>query len=154
MKKITLSAVALAIVAMAGTAMAAGTNTLTVNANVVGTCKFSAAASTLAFGAIDPTVGANVTGSTTAQFWCTKGVVADTITANNGANWSGTSRQMKDVVSGDLINYGVALVKDANPNVGPGTPRTLTVNGSILGADYTSKTAGNYSDTVTLTINP
>ena len=61
---------------------------------------------------------------------------------------------MKDSVSGDVIPYTLTLVKDASDNTGPATPRTLTINGQVLGPDYTGKTAGSYIDTVTLTITP
>lgn len=152
MKKL-LAITAAAIVAMAGTAMAADTNTLTVQASVTGTCKFSTATSTLNFGALDPSVGTDETAQTTTQFWCTKGVT-ETIAASNGSNWSGTKRQMKDTAGADVIPYTLTLTKDGIANAGPGTPRTLTIDGDILGTDYTGKTASTYSDSVALTITP
>lgn len=154
MKKTVLLVAAAVLIAAAGTAMAAGSNTLTVTASVTGTCKFSSGVSTLDFGSLDPSVGNNVNVSPTTQFWCTKGVSTDVITANNGLNYDGTKRNMLDAVSGDLIPYTLALSMDANPNAGPASPRTLTLNGGVLGADYTGKSAGSYSDTVTLNINP
>ena len=154
MKKITAITLTAAIVALAGAAMAADSNTLTVQASVTGTCKFSSGTSTLNFGALDPSVGTNVNGSTTTNFWCTKGVTTDAIAANNGANWSGTKRQMKDTVSADLIPYTLTLTPDGSANTGPAAPRTLTIGGTVLGTDYTGKTAGSYSDTVTLNITP
>jgi hypothetical protein len=154
MKKLLAITAAAAIVAMAGTALAADSNTLTVQASVTGTCKFSSPTSTLNFGALDPSVGTDVTASTTTNFWCTKGVSTDVITAGNGSNWSGTKRQMKDTAGADLIPYTLSLSKDSNPNVGPATPRTLTIDGGVLGTDYTGKTASSYSDTVVLNITP
>jgi len=154
MKKITAILAAAAIVAMAGTAMAADSNTLTVQASVTGTCKFSSPTSTLNFGALDPSVGTNVNGSTTTEFWCTKGVSTDVIGADDGLNFAGGKRQMKDPVSTDVIPYTLSLNKDGNSNEGPATPRTLTVAGQVLGTDYTAKTAGSYSDTVVLNITP
>jgi spore coat protein U-like protein len=155
MKRILAITAAVTIVALSGSAMAADTNTLTVSASVTGTCKFSSGTSTLNFGALDPSVGTNVNAPTsTTQFWCTKGVVTDNITAGNGANWSGTKRQMLDPVSSDLIPYTLVLTKDGNANAGPASPRTLSIDGQVLGSDYTGKTAGSYSDTVTLTITP
>lgn len=141
------------VLLFAGMSMATGSNTLTVSANVMGTCKFSSASSTLGFGGLDPTVGTNVSATSTTQFWCTKGVTLDAITADNGAHFA-ASRNMQDPVSLDLIPYTLSLTKDANPNTGPLAPRTLTISGTVLGIDYTSKTAGNYSDTVVLTITP
>lgn len=155
MKKLFLLFVAgMMVVLLSGTVMAAGTNTLTVSANVAGTCKFSSATSTLGFGALDPSVGTNVNGNTTTQFWCTKGVTTDAVAADNGLNFASGKRNMKDGVSGDVIPYTLTLTKDANPNAGPATPRTLTIDGQVLGSDYTGKTAGNYADTVVLSITP
>ncbi|MFZ3209205.1 MAG: hypothetical protein WA140_10280, partial [Geobacteraceae bacterium] len=78
----------------------------------------------------------------------------DAITAANGSNWSGTKRQMKDTTGADLIPYSLSLTPDGSANAGPGSPRTLTLNGTVLGTDYTTKTASNYSDTVVLNITP
>lgn len=134
--------------------MAADTANLTVSATVVGTCKFNSVGA-LNFGNLDPVLGGNVNASdNNTIFWCTKGVSTDTISAGQGSNWSGTSRQMVDSVSTDLIPYSLTLTPDANPNLGPSSPRTLTISGTVLGADYVGKSAGNYLDTVVLTINP
>jgi spore coat protein U-like protein len=138
----------------ANLSFAADSNTLTVSASVAGTCKFSSATSTLNFGALDPSVGSNVNASGSTQFWCTKGVSTDAVAGDNGAHWSGSSRQMHDTVSGDNIPYSLTLTKDGNPNNGPTSPRTLTIDGTVLGTDYSGVSAGNYSDTVMLTINP
>ncbi len=152
MKKLVGLMMVLGLVLLTGVAFSADNNTLTVSATVTGTCKFSSATSSLSFGTLDPSVGGNVNASNTTQFWCTKGVT-ETVAAGNGAHYSGTSRQMIEA-GGDLIPYSLALAKDANINQGPGSPRTLTISGTVLGTDYTGKTAGNYSDIVTLTITP
>lgn len=154
MKRVLAALTAVTAIAMAGSAMAADSNTLTVQASVTGTCKFSSPTSTLNFGALDPSLGTDVPGSTTTQFWCTKGVSTDAIVADNGLNFAGGKRQMKDAVSTDVIPYTLTLTKDGNANAGPATPRTLTVAGNVLGSDYTSKSAGSYSDTVVLNITP
>ena len=62
MKKSLVLALAMGMVmVLGGVAMAVDTNTLTVQASVVGTCKFVAPkASTLDFGALDPSVGTDV----------------------------------------------------------------------------------------------
>ena len=155
MKKLIAITAAAAIVAITGTAMAADTNTLTVQASVSGTCKFSSSTSTLNFGALDPSSAADANTNTTTQFWCTKGVTTDSITAGQGLHWSGAQRQMLAAgTSGDLIPYDLTLTPDSNANAGPTSPRTLTIAGSIVNADYINKTADNYSDTVTLTLTP
>jgi len=128
-------------------------NTLTVSAVVSGTCKFSSGSSSLDFGALDPSSGSDVIASTTTNFWCTKGVTTDVIAAGQGLNWSGSYRQMSGP-SGEVIPYELVLTPDGNTNQGPTLPRTLTISGTVSGTDYLSKRAGNYSDTVTLTIIP
>jgi len=153
MKTFFVAAAAIALIAMAGSGMA-DTNTLTVTASVAGTCKFVAGTSLLGFGSLDPSVGTDVNASATTQFWCTKGVTTDAVSANTGLNFAGGKRGMKDTVSGDVIPYTLTLTKDANPNAGPSAPRILTLAGGVLGADYTAKTAGSYSDTVVVSINP
>jgi spore coat protein U-like protein len=156
MRKSMAVFIALAVLAPGGAAWAVDTNTLTVQASVVGTCKFQApGTSTLDFGALDPSVGLDKSVSTTTQFWCTKGVVTGPFTNDTGLHIAGGKNQMLDAVSGDVIPYTIdSLTPDLNPNVGPGTPRTLTIAGTVLGTDYTGKSAGTYADTVTLTINP
>lgn len=154
MKKLLAIITAAGIVAMAGAAMAADSNTLTVQASVAGTCKFSSATSTLDFGALDPSLTTNPTKTTTTNFWCTKGVLTESITADQGMNFAATKNQMKDAVSGDVIPYVLALTKDSITNGGPTATRTLTIKGDILNADYVGKSAGSYSDTVKLDILP
>ena len=154
MRKSMTVFIALALLAAGGAAWAADTNTLTVTASVAGTCRFTGTkTSTLDFGALDPATPVLVNGSGTTQFWCTKGVMTDAVTAGNGANYFGTSRRMAGP-GGDFIPYSLNLTPDTNSNAGPATPRTLTIGGTVLAADYTGVSSGSYSDTVTLTINP
>lgn len=155
MKRIIALTAAVAVFAMASVALAADSNTLTVQASVTGTCKFVAPkTATLNFGALDPSVATDVNGSTTTNFWCTKGVTTDNITSGQGLYFAGGKNQMKDTVSGDVIPYTLALTKDGNANAGPAAPRTLTIAGTVLAADYTSKSAGSYADTVVISITP
>ena len=73
MKKILIAAAVIMMVsALGGIALAAGTTTVNVSANIVGTCQFSTTP-TLAFGALDQTSGAPATATGTLSFWCTKG---------------------------------------------------------------------------------
>ena len=144
MKRFTAWMLVVALILLySGISMAAGSNTLTVSANVVPACKFSSGTSILGFGALDPSVGGNANGQVITQFWCTKGTTTDSIAADNGANFAGGSKNIKDLVSLDLIPYTLTLTKDGNLNNGPGSPRSLTIDGSVLGADYINKSAGS-----------
>jgi spore coat protein U-like protein len=157
MRKSMAVFIALAVLAAGGAAWAVDTNTLTVRASVVPTCKFEVPkTSTLDFGALDPANPVAVNGSASPQFWCTKGVTTDVITADMGLTPVAGVRQMKDTAVGgtDLIPYTLTLIPDGNSNAGPASPRTLTINGTIPANSYTALAASTYSDTVTLEINP
>ena len=152
MRKSMVFFIALAVLAAGGAAWAADTNTLTVQASVLGTCKFFSGTSTLNFGALDPSSTADGTGTTTANYWCTRGVTP-IISPGLGGNPVGSTRRMVDVASGDLIPYTLAFTH-AGTSAGPGSPRTLTIDGTVLNADYIGKSAGGYSDSVTITLTP
>ena len=155
MKRLMVVVMAIVLgLGLSGIAMAGDSITVNVTANVVGTCKFSTGPSTLNFGSLDPSVVSDVNVSTTTQFWCTKGVTTDNITAGNGQHYTGGKRNMLDSVSNDLIPYTLTLTKDGSSNAGPSAPRTLTISGTVAGSDYTDKSAGSYPDTVVLTIAP
>lgn len=134
-----------------GSALAADTNTLTVTANVTGTCKFNSTTSTLAFGALDPSSAGPATANATTAYWCTKGTIA-AASADTGANPSGTTRRMKNGT--EYIPYSLTLSGEAQTGLGKGTSLTLGLAGSIANADFINAAAGAYEDTVTLTINP
>ena len=135
-------------------ASATDTKNLNVTASVAGVCKFkSGAADTLAFPALDPSVGTNVNASQNVLYWCTKGVTGATVAMGNGLNFAGGKRQMKDTVSGDVIPYTLTVAQSGTPG-GPTVDLTAAITGQVLGTDYTAKSAGSYSDTVVLTLNP
>lgn len=153
MRRVSLFGVALALIALAGTAMAADTNSLTVSASVVGVCKFSSATSTLSFGNLDPSAVTDVTPPPTLiNFWCTKGVT-DSITVGGSGTGTLNTRSMAGPV-GDTIPYTLNWNPPAGSNAGPGSPRTLSIAGTVLGTDYAGKSAGAYSDIVTISITP
>ena len=153
MRKSMTVFIAFAVLAAGGAAWA-DTNTLTVQASVLGTCRFSSPDSTLSFGALDPSVGTDVSGSIPTTYWCTKGVTP-TFSANMGGNsGGGPTRRMVDIGSGDLIPYSLSLSGDSTASAGPGSLRTLTITGNVVGADYISKSAGGYSDTVLISLTP
>ncbi|MFQ5598470.1 MAG: spore coat protein U domain-containing protein [Nitrospiria bacterium] len=145
----------LSMVLMAAGAAIADTNTLTVSGNVVGTCRFVSATSTLAFGALDPASGlpANTTGSTT--FWCTKGV-AFALTDDDGLHElvADGNRMQHATTLTEYIPYTLTMTPSAATGSGPSTPITLNLTGDITFANYSDAEAGAYSDTVVITITP
>jgi spore coat protein U-like protein len=152
MRKYMVVFIVLGILAAGGTAWA-DTNTLTVTASVKGTCKFLTPTSTLNFGELDPGSPANVSKSTSVQFWCTKNVVGSSLSANDGLHWNGSHWGMLGPFD-DVILYDLTLAPDVLENGGPNVTRTLGITGSIRADDYIGKSAGIYSDTVVITFSP
>lgn len=151
MKKILMAVIAVALVTMAGAAMAAET-TVAVSATVVGTCKFTAGGS-IPFGNLDPSVGTDQSPTVTQPtFWCTKGA-SYTITDDNGGNESGTIYRMKHATLAEYIPYSFTYTATGTGG-GPTNVKTMDIASKVLGVDYANASAGSYSDTVTLTINP
>lgn len=153
MKKFILAvAVVLVIVAMGTSAMAADNQTVAVSATVVGVCQFLTGG-TMAF-SLDPSVGGDVIGTATQPtFWCTRGATA-TITDNNGLHFGAGSRRMQHATSAtDFIPYSFTYTANS---AGSGRNTTLPMDlaSTVVAADYLDALAGNYADTVTLTINP
>ena len=153
MKKSLLAAAAMALViAMSGTAMALGNQTVTVNATVVGVCQF------LTGGAItftlDPSVGGPVNGTVTQPtFWCTRGA-SWTMTDNDGLYFSAGTRRMRHATSlTDFIPYSFTYTNTGTGS-GRSTAITMDIASTVAAADYLDALAGSYADTVTLTINP
>lgn len=145
MKKTKLAALALSLVGVlaAGNAVAADTATLTVQAQVLGTCNFDTAGATLDFLSIDPTLGAGATAQTTITYTCTNGTA---YTFANPAGGAMTGATLSD-------NLPFALAYDVAGGTGTGSSETLTIDGTITAANLALVRADTYSGSVTLDIN-
>jgi len=143
--------------AYASSAMAATvTSTVAVSATVVGTCKFTTLGSAIAFGSLDPSAPSNKTLPATPQpqFWCTKGT-AYTLSDNHGlyGGGGGTTYVMRGPAVTDNLPYTFTYTTATlGTGAGPSTPVIMDISAQVLGSDYSAVSAGNYSDTVTLTI--
>lgn len=156
MKKIRMAVVAVALVAMAGSAMAVDTATVTVSASVLGNCRFSTNTGTVSFGTLDPAAGGNVNGTVTQPvFWCTRGT-SFTIGDDVGLHESGSTYRMQHATSTtDFIPYTFTYTgSGTGAGAGAANRITMDIAAQVLGLDYINALAGSYSDTVTLTINP
>lgn len=142
-----IATIAAVLVLSAGSALAVGTATVDIQATVLGTCNFNSGGA-INFGNLDPTSGASpsVTNPTAANFTCTSGT-AYAITDDAGL----TAGYNLDDGLGNQIPYAIAY---AAAGVGTGLAQDLSITADINFADYQTKPAGVYSDTVTLTINP
>jgi hypothetical protein len=140
----------------------AGSNTLSLGTNVIGTCKVTAPPGVLNFGAINPSGGTNVSASTTFAMKCTKGTISTAASDNGGLNFSGTKRMKHSVTATAFLPYAIAY-SGAVGFTGQGfgvaaLAQTVTVNGTVTPAQFQNAlvtAAGQvYSDTVTITVNP
>ncbi len=170
MMKIHKLVAALGAVLMAGAAVAAtDTADLAVSATVQNACAIGAGS--LSFGtlALEVVAGAgtvsgtnhNGDSGTSISIACTKDATA-TITAGNGAYADGTTRRMKKSDGEDYITYEL-YTSDTRATVlngvnsisydGTGEATTSTVIYGRIGSDQLALVpAGNYSDTVAMTI--
>ncbi|HET7814882.1 MAG TPA: spore coat protein U domain-containing protein [Candidatus Baltobacteraceae bacterium] len=172
----TLSAaLALAVAASAGTAMAtSNTQGLTVTGSVGQSCTTLSSAQTLQFSAYDfqtNATAADTAGPVSYTTSCTKGSSV-AFSVNGGANYAHTSgtRAMKSSSTSDYLNYGLfqnsndttAWGFDSGTGAGTNGPTlnptsktqvlTLTIYGSIPGGQDVS-VATDYTDAVTVAIN-
>lgn len=134
---------------LSSAAWAADQATVAVSATVVGNCKFNTDG-TVAF-TLDPGTGGNVTGTVTnPTFWCTKNANW-TIADDLGVNEVGVQRNMANGT--DLIPYSFSYTATGTGR-GKSDPITMDIAASVAEGDYIDMPAGNYYDTVTLSITP
>ncbi|QKJ66517.1 spore coat protein U domain-containing protein [Deefgea piscis] len=150
-KKLTQS-LAIALALLSSASFAEKKNVI-INANVVGTCAFADANPiTIDFDSLQAgTAPTDKTGI--AKFWCSNGT-SYTLTANNGSN---TTDTQKYLISGvNKIPYSLVLDNKATgTGAGVGTPINVVLTASITEAALDdAPVANNYTDTVTLTLNP
>jgi spore coat protein U-like protein len=154
MKKTLILLTIIAVGVFLGAPSFAGdTGQVNINATVVGTCKFTATGgSTTINVTLDPSSGLDVTGSGSLQFWCTKGA-SYSVSDNDGLYESGPDQNR--VSNGtEYIPYSFSYNPTSGTGSGPTSPITLNVSATFAYTDYSGASAGTYSDTVTITVNP
>lgn len=121
-------------------------------------CRFdNPATANLNFGTLDPLNPADVSVTATLSFTCmgSSSVATYLITDDDGLHDSGpgSPRMQHATDPTAFLPYLLAL----SPTTGSApknVAQTLTVKGTVLGSDYQSAIAGNYADTVTISIQP
>ena len=121
-------------------------------------CQFNnPATATLNFGTLNPLSPADVSVSTTVSFVCrgSSSVATYSVSDDDGLHESGPGlpRMQHTTTPTTFLPYLLTL----SPTTGSApknVDQILTVTGTILGTDYQSAIAGNYSDTVTISIQP
>ena len=127
--------------------------TLTVNATVTGTCKFTTNTFTMNFGALDPAAAGNQSQNTALTYKCTKGQAATSFSFDTDS----TSPAVVNITNGtDIIPVTLTWNNTApvGTGFGAGAPLSLTVNGAILGTDYVGVSAGAYTKDVAVVVAP
>ena len=140
-------------------AHASGSNTLGVTAAVLSKnkCKFNTANATLNFGALDPGSSTDATQSTSVQFVCNGSAPLATfaLATNDGlySTGPGAYRMRHASVTTEYLPYTLSL-SPTTGTVPKGANQTLTIAGAVSALDFQPALAGNYSDTVVITLNP
>jgi len=155
--KAILTSAAFAGLMMSGSALAADNVTVTVNATIVGVCKFFTASPVLNINntggpgssSIDPSSTTDATGNAAITYRCSNGtspnfVVPATATVTCGT-CSGTPTMLPTITSS---NTG------AGTGLGTGKDQTLTVTGTILVANFQNAPAGPYTGSMSVTVTP
>lgn len=143
----------------AATAWGANSASVAVSAVVLSksNCRFTTAAVTLNFGALNPTTPVDVTTTATASFRCNGSTPTATyfITSDDGLYPSGPGSLRMRHSTNPALYLPYALSSTPTTDTVPkGVPQTLSITGTVRGVDYQTATPGTYSDTVTLSIIP
>ena len=151
-------AIALALAAPGRAGAASATATFNVTATVVDSCAVTA--SDLAFGTYDPAAATDKSGTSTVNVTCSLGTPY-TISLNNGANATGSTRKMaagasrltyqvyKDVAATTV--FGTVANSLGVSGVGTGAAIPAVIYGVIPKTQNVS--SGSYSDQITVTID-
>jgi len=137
----------------------AASNTLTVGATIISksNCKFNSAGSALNFGALDPGNTTDVVKSTSVEYVCHGSAPMATyaISSDDGLHESGpgANRMINTTVPNEYLPYSLSL-SPTSGTVLKNETRTLTITGTVTSQSYRSATAGNYADTVVISLTP
>jgi hypothetical protein len=134
----------------------ADTVSVTVNAQIIGICKFNSGQTPVvtvanAGATIDPSLAGPATGNAAILYRCTNGQ-APTFTVPTPATvtctTAGTCGATTMAPTLSSVNTG------AGSGFGAGQDKTLTVTGQLTAAQYQNMQAGTYSGSVTVTVTP
>lgn len=135
-------------------AMASDSRTVTVNATIVGVCKFFTATpvinitNTASGSNIDPSLAGPATGNVPITYRCSNGTPPSfTVPATATVTFAGPpSATMTPTITSANTGNGTGL--------GSGKDQTLTVTATILQAAYENAPVGAYTGTMTVSVTP
>lgn len=160
--RIAFIAAAAAVCAGSTAALAATTQTFTVQATVSETCTIAAGSggSVLSFGAYDPTAGSSTASANVLSVTCTNGGTTAQVTLNGGLNPGGGTSAEREMMNAThpltyKLFYDSSMQNEWNATNGPsivedGNAHDLTVYGAVDPGQAVF--VGTYSDTVTATV--
>ncbi len=156
--RIYLLALLLSLIATAG--YAADNTTVSVTATVLSksNCKFSPPrTAALNFGTLDPANPVDKNASTSIIFRCGGSAPMATffISDDDGLYETGpnANRMRHTTITTEYLPYSFT-VSPTSGTVPKNTDQTLTISGTVRGADYQDASVGAYSDTVVISIEP
>jgi spore coat protein U-like protein len=143
---------------VAGWALDSGT--ITINAVILSAsnCRFIPPKSAdINFGILDPTNPVNVTVSASVIIRCSGSDPLATfgITDDDGLHETGlnANRMQHTVIAGQYIPYSLSYLP-TSATIPRNTNQTITITGTLNGANYQNAIAGIFTDVVTLTVAP
>ncbi len=157
--KLAVIAAGALAVAAALPASAADTATVTLNATVIGVCKFDTTSATVtianggAGGTIDPSGTGDATGTATLDYRCSNGTSPGfsttptsptSVVCTTSATCGTTSMPVSVAFSGASVGSGM----------GSGQGKTVTVTGTITEANYVNAQVGSYSRSLVVSLTP
>ena len=149
----------IALIFTAGQSLAAGPTSVDISAVVLSKsiCRFVTNATTLPFGNLDPSNPVLVNGTATLTFRCQGSADPATflMSSDDGLHSlaAGAPRMQHVTTPTEYIPYTVSL-SPVSGTVPKNVFQNLTITGSIPGANYQAAIAGDYADTITISIIP
>lgn len=151
--------------------LAAGAALQPVRAQSTFNCEFRAAGTlAISFGNLDPSIASNAVATMTVATLnsdqvgnCVTPVQTMSLSADNGMNFSGSTRRLRKGATPNYIPYSLSATAGAWSGTGPWTMAkpglgrwevVPTLTATILGVDYQDVDAGTYTDTIVLTVSP
>ena len=140
----------------------AGTAAVSVSAIVLskGNCTFNSSNVALSFGSLDPGDPTDQNRPATLTFTCRgngNNAITFSITHDSGLYETGPDApQMRTTTPTggyEYLPYSLTL-SPTSGSIPKNTDTSLAISGRVMGVDYQDAYPGNYSDTVTISINP
>jgi len=144
MMKLAVLALALVGIFSAENVLAADSTQVNVSATVIGSCSFAAPSYDMNFGSINVTDTGVKTATANVQFTCTNNTTYALDDFSGARNLVGPASEN---LAYNIAAYTTGAIAD-------GTLTTVPLVGSIAQADYQAASAGLYTETLTLSINP